>query len=469
MRRVRFGIRSGARCAAAATIVACLSMLALDATRVAVAADGPAAAPDAESPAPGGFASFLSDKGIDRAGRTVIEEAKSWDDAVQQAAVRVLLRMAAPAELVSRWRAAAVEFGAAAPAVSDQLVAVRGRAVFVAPHPLTAEQRELAAGRTHIDVVRIVDAAGAAVDVLVLQAPKAWARGRAIDEPAAAFGLPLSTTVGPRPADVPEWPASVPALVMAAPAVSWLPETPLGKLGMDYALFDSVADGRKLEPGDTQAFFAMLAAAAKAPDVPAGKPTDIVPLIDPAQKWFATHRGDEVVIAGMARKATRITIDDPVHREQAGTDHYWELFVFVPTPPLSVNGRVEDDFPVVCCVRDLPPGLPTGDQISESVVVSGFALKRYGYPLADAVIGDDVRKGARLETPLVLAHRAIWRPRPSTVPASDALFGIFAALAALVAIALGWGAWSMRRDAKQAEARARADMPERLTLPGGRD
>lgn len=419
--------------------------------------------------AEGGFTAFLSDKGIDRAGRGSIERATAWDDAVQQAVVRVLLRLAAPAELVSQWRADAVAFGAAPPAVDDRLVAVRGRAVFVAPRRLTREQQELAAGRTHFDVVRIVDAAGAAVDVLVLQAPKSWPRGRAIDEPAIAFGLPLSTTIRPEPADAAGSPATAPVLLVAAPAVSWVPDTPLGRLGMDYALFDTVVDGRKLEPGDTQAFFAMLAAAAKAAEAPPGKPTDIVPLIDPAQKWFASHRGDEVVIAGMARKATRITIDDPVHRGQAGTDHYWELFVFVPTPPLNVNGRIENDFPVVCCVRELPPGMPTGDQISEPVVVPGFALKRYGYPLADAVIGDDVRKGERLETPLVLARRAIWRPLPSTRGASDALFGIFAVLGGLVAAALAWGAWSMRRDAREAEARARAEMPKTFTLPGDRD
>ncbi|MFM7108471.1 MAG: hypothetical protein ACKOZU_07725 [Planctomycetaceae bacterium] len=460
------GIRSIARAASA-----CLAALALAAAGVAPAADEPADAPagTAAAAAEGGFAAFLADKGIDRAGRAAIEEATVWSDAVQQAAVRVLLRLAAPAELVARWRVDAVEFGAAPPAVDDRLVAVRGRAVFVAPHPLTPEQRDLAAGRTHFDVVRIVDAAGAAVEVLVLEAPKAWARGRAIDEPAVAFGLPLSTKIRPGPADAAESSGDAPALLVAAPAVSWIPATPLGKLGMDYALFDTVADGRRLEPGDTQAFFAMLAAAAQAPEAPAGKPTDIVPLIDPTQKWFASHRGDEVVIAGMARRATRISIDDPVHRSQAGTDHYWELFVFVPTPPLSVNGSVEDDFPVVCCVRELPPGMPTGDQISESVVVPGFALKRYGYPLADAVIGDDVRKGQRLETPLVLARRAIWRQPPSTRGASDALFGIFAALAALVAVALAWGSWSMRRDARRAEARARAELPERIDIPGGRD
>ena len=420
------------------------------------AADEPAAAP---------LASFLSEKGIDRAGRATIESATAWDDAVQRAAVRVLLRLSAPAELAARWRADAVALGAAAPAVDDRLVEVRGRAVFVAPQPLTDEQRELAAGREHFDVVRIVDTAGTAADVLVPKAPAGWARGRPIDEPAAAYGLPLSTGVGPRPEG---WPPGAPALVVAATAVSWFPATPLGTLGMDYALFDTVADGRRLEPGDSDAFFAMLAACAEAPVAQPGKPTDIVPLIDGRQKWFATHRGDEVVIAGIVRRATRIAIDEPARRAQLGADHYWELFVFVRTPPLDVDGTPQDSFPVVCCVRELPAGMPTGDQISESVVVPGFALKRYAYPLADAVIGDTVRKDERRVTPLVIGRRAVWQQRPSTQGASNLLFAVFASLAGLVALALAWGGWAMRRDARLAEARARAELPDTFTLPGDR-
>lgn len=409
----------------------------------------------ADEPAAGGLQQFLAERGIDRAGRRPIEEAPAWDDAAQQTAVRVLLRLAPPAELVARWQADAIDFTSAPPAVDDRLVVVRGRAVRAAPQPLTAEQRELAAGRYHVDLVRIVDAAGTAVDVLVPAAPRGWPRDRPIDEPTTACGLPLTTAAGPRPADWPEGPA---ALLLAAPRLSWTPSTALGALGMDYALFDTVADGRPLEPGDSAAFFAMLAAVGGMPDAPSGRPTEILPLIDPARKWFATHRGDEVTIAGTARRATRIAIDEPARRAEVGADHYWELFVFVPTPPLDVDGTLQDSFPVVCCVRELPAGMPTGDGISEAVVVTGFALKRYAYPLADAVIGAEVRRGQRRETPLVIGRRAAWEPRRG---ASDLFFTVFAALAALVAATLAWGAGSMRRDT----ARARATLPDTFALP----
>jgi len=425
-----------------------------------------ATAPVGVADAAGGLREFLAEKGIDRAGRRALEESAAWDDDVQQEAVRVLLRLAAPAELAARWRADAVDFAAAPPAVDDRLVAVRGRAVFAAPQPLTSAQRQLAAGRDHVDVVRVIDTSGTSVDVLLLAAPRGWERGRPLDEPTTVFGLPLSTAAGPRPAGWPEDPA---ALVVAAPGVSWIPATPLGALGMDYTLFDTVVDGRALEPGDAAAFFAMLAACGGMPDTPPGKPTDMLPLIDPAQRWFAAHRGDEVVVAGTVRRATRIAIDEPARRAEVGADHYWELFVFVPTPPLSVDGTLQDSFPVVCCVREVPTGMPTGDGISEDVVVKGFALKRYAYPLAGAVVGDEVRQGQRRETPLVVGRRAAWRPRPATAAAGDVLFTVFAVIAAFVAAALAWGAWSMARDARRFEARARAALPDTFALPPERE
>ena len=96
---------------------------------------------------------------------------------------------------------------------------------------------------------------------------------------------------------------------------------------MDYATFATVADGRPLVAGDTEAFYGMLAAAGRADSqalaAAATGITYIIPLIDPAEKWFATHRGDLVTIEGIARRATRIAIDDPAWRQQVGADHYW--------------------------------------------------------------------------------------------------------------------------------------------------
>jgi hypothetical protein len=116
--------------------------------------------------------------------------------------------------------------------------------------------------------------------------------------------------------------------------------------------------------------------------------------------------------------------------------------------------------------------MPTGDSISEGVRIDGFALKRYGYPLADVSIissqGDREEKGKRRETALLVARRAEWRKPPSTVETSGVLSWIFAGLGAAVAAAVLYGVWASNRAARRAEAQARSELPDRIELPGDR-
>ena len=454
-------------------------MIAVALVPSAVHAD-PAPGSDAASSAPAGslqsFETFLGERGIDRASRAVLEKVGPWDDEKQKAAIRVLARLGAPAGLALRWRREAADIAAADVTVGDRLVRIRGRATFVAPIQLPPDQADLA-GRPALDLVRVVDAAGTAVDVLTSRCPAAWPRWKPVDEPAVVIGLPLSTVAGPRPADPPAdgsaWPEPPAAALLAASSVAWEPDTPLGGLGMDYGLFDTVVDGGRLQPGDTEAFYGLLAAVGRAAagqiEAAAGPSTDIVPLINPAVKWFATNRGSPVSIAGTARKATRIAIDEPFRREQVGADHYWEVFVFVDTPPLMVDGREQDTYPVVCCVRSLPAGMPTGDAMSERVTISGFALKRYGYPLADVTIissqGDETERGRRMETPLVVGRAALWQPAAAPAREGGLLFWVFGGLAAAVLALLALRNWSVTRQVRRDEAAARAQLPERFELP----
>jgi len=420
-----------------------------------------------------GFAKFLSEREIDRERRRVLEEPGPWDDARQKEVIRVLKRLAAPAALEVPWR-----MGATAPAspaaVEDRLVRVAGRATFVGVQRLTEEQAVLA-DRPALDVVRIVTADGGTVDAVVPAAPQAWSRWRPIDEPAFLVGLPLSTVTapvpGPPPADAAAWPGDAATLLVAATGIGFEPPTPLGRLGMDYGLFESVVDNAKLVPGDTAAFYAMLAAAGRAApgviEAAAGGPADILPIIDPAQEWFASHRGDPVTITGVARRAVRIAIDEDWRRRQVGADHYWELYVFVNTPLLAVNDRRQDDYPIVCVVRELPAGFPTGDSIGERVTVSGFALKRYLYPLPDLDIassqGDRKTRGQKMATPLLIGRTLAWTPEPSLAGATSTLSWIFTGLAAAVGLALVYGLWSMNRQGGR-----RTDLPERIDLPEDR-
>lgn len=409
---------------------------------------------------------YLATWKIDRQSRAVLEAPGAWSDAKQEAALRVLARLArAPAALAEQWAGNAASVDELAPdaRVQDRLVRIAGRAVLVTAVPLPAGQAELA-GRKELDVVRIVTAAGTAVDVIADHVPRAWPRGRPIDEKATTVGLPLATDGGPGSSTTGS------GLVVAAARVAWEPATQLGGLGMDYGLFDTVEDGQKLVAGDTEAFYATLDAAGRVEpaEPPPGPVHDVVSLIDPGQRWIESHRGEPVTIEGVARRATRIAVDDPRRRQQLGTDHYWELFVFVPTPLIKVNERLQQDYPIVCCVRSLPPGMPTGQRIGERVRVSGFAFKRYGYPLQDLRItssqGDEVQKDQRRETALLIGRQPAWLPAPNPANATNVLGWAFLGLAAVVGLALAFAAWSFSRDSRRHDRSTRGGLPDRIDL-----
>jgi hypothetical protein len=459
------------------------TLLALVVCAVVAQPGGTGAAQDVDDRS---LAAFLTGRQIDRAQRHVLEEAGGWSDGKQDILIRVLARLAAPAPLVAGWAADAVAFAPDDTSVADRLVRIRGRAVFVAPLVLSAEQATLA-DRPTFDLVRLRvpvagNTEGIPITVVIPAAPRPWKTWQPIDEPAEVLALPLAAggagvpAAGAPPAGGVPFPEAPPVLLGAASGIAWQPDTPLGTLGMNYALFDTVVDGGRLLPGDADAFYGMLAAAGRttpaniaAAALPGGGATDIVPLIDPAEKWFARHRGDPVTIAGVARKATRIAIDEPFRRQQVGADHYWEVFVFVETPPLVVDGRDQDSYPVVCCVRSLPAGMPTGDQIAEQVRIPGFALKRYGYPLADVTIissqGDEVDRDRRMETPLVIGPAVVWEPAPAVARGTGLLMWTVAALAAALLAALLLRNLAFNRQARRDAAAARAALPEKFQLP----
>ena len=412
---------------------------------------------------------------IDRGSRAVLEEPSDWSPAKQEVALRVLARLSRlPTNLTAAWTADTVDVGSldAGQRVSDLLVRVAGRAKFVMTVPLEEAEAELA-DRQQLLVVRVEAENGLAVDVLADHVPKPWALGAPIDEPTTVIGLPLAEGPGPAAKAGSDWPKTPAALLLAAASVGWLPPTPLGTLGMDYSLFDSVVDGQKLVAGDTEAFYATLAAAGRATQAgiesAAGQPGDIVPLINPGSDWFASHRGAPVTIQGVARRATRIEVDDPLRRQQIGADHYWELYVFVPTPLIKINDRLQEDYPIVCCVRLLSKGMPTGEQIGERVRVSGFAFKRYGYPLPDVQIsssqGEKQQLGQRQETALLIGKQAVWQPPPSPTTEVNSLGWIFLALVGAVGLALAAAAWSFARDSRRHDQQARKNLPDTIELP----
>jgi hypothetical protein len=108
--------------------------------------------------------------------------------------------------------------------------------------------------------------------------------------------------------------------------------------------------------------------------------------------------------------------------------------------------------------------MPTGQNINERVRVSGFAMKRYAYPLPK-LQGQGEKPERRQETPLVIGRRAVWVPEPSTAGATSLLGWIFAGLAAVIGLLLAFGAWRSARDTRRRERRERDALPDRIELP----
>lgn len=418
---------------------------------------------------------YLESFALDREARELLDRPGSWDDDRTNLAIRTLARITlAPPEFAVRWSADAVAEEDIADPPEDRHVRITGTAELVAPVDLPVGVMLGGNGRdstprTRVDLVRVRSSRGAVVDVLTPSAPRAWPRGRAFAERALVIGLPVAAGAGPRPEWDGEgmpagWPAEPPSLLVVATRVAWQRDDLAGRGGMDAGLFDTVTDGVKLTSGDADAFFGLLAAAGRtdpgALAEVAGRPRPILPLIDPARHWFADHRGEPVAIEGTALRATRVEIDDPVRRRQTGIDHYWEVFVSVATPPIEVEGKVMDRYPVVCCLRALPEGMPTGTSIAEPVRVAAFAFKSYAWPLPSA---DGTPR--RREAPLLVGGD-VSRMRPAASPRGGVLEWMLTGLAAVIALGFGAAWWMARREARQRDRRRRASLPDRLSPPG---
>ena len=120
-------------------------------------------------------------------------------------------------------------------------------------------------------------------------------------------------------------------------------------------------------------------------------------------------------------------------------------------------------------MRTLPEGMPTGQEIGERVRVSGFALKRYGYPLPDVKIsssqGNEEQKGQRQETALLVGREAGWLPAPSPTKEVNTLGWVFLSIASVIGLALALAAWSFARDTRRRDRQARGKLPDRIELP----
>ena len=162
-------------------------------------------------------------------------------------------------------------------------------------------------------------------------------------------------------------------------------DSPLGKLGMDCALFEGIRDDTAMTAADHEAFYRLLILARNA------DPADLrreAERLDPASQglpalfpgtmypWSpAAERGRLVTLSGIARRVVRVPIDERAVVSRLGADHYFEI-------DLAADDSRSN--PLVFCTLDLPEGMAPFGPVSdgERVEVTGFFLKNWQYPTA---------------------------------------------------------------------------------------
>jgi hypothetical protein len=238
--------------------------------------------------------------------------------------------------------------------------------------------------------------------------------------------------------------ADPPRMVLAARRMEWHLDTPLGRLGMDYGLFERVRNNRELTASEHEAFYSLLSAVgrADASSLDAQAQSDLdrlkklnrkyvieVPLFN--QPEFQTGR--LVVLVGVARRVTRIAVDEPEVHERFGLDHYFEIEAFT-------EGSQQN--PIVFCVRSLPQGMPVGADVAEPVRIAGFFMKKWAYdtPALESPDGDPVQE--RL-APLIIGKEPSWFPREPLTRGRAGWFG--GAVFALLVAGFAWIAWRLHR------------------------
>jgi hypothetical protein len=247
----------------------------------------------------------------------------------------------------------------------------------------------------------------------------------------------------------PESDAGKSELYLAADRIAWHPDTPLGKLGMDYGLFDTVEQQHPITNQDRECFYQMLAAAGRAPaqeltPVSADSASQLGPLMREPQ----AHVGETYSFRGVARHVVKIHISDSDTVARLGFDHYFELVVFLDLAGvLEVAGQKVGSYPVVYCVRELPQGMPMGDQIGEVVRAGGFMFKKWPYTTE---MTEAKRPGLRMTSPLLIGKTVVWERREKAQPLVGPVAG-GTMIAVIVAVAFfAW--WFSRRERRAREA-----------------
>ncbi len=318
-----------------------------------------------------------------------------------------------------------------------QFVRLSGRVRRLQSHTLPAADAERLEMPRYYECDLVLDNNAGTATVLTPRVPQSWLAeidSKAIDEPATVAGLfiQLLPADGDRPHVL---------LVAQQVAADSFGRSALATLGMDVGLLDGIRNHQGILGSERDAFYQLLAAMdnvgvnqlirfagqnldaiaqaweadLNAADVPrrqlaqdvkrraADGRYSIAPLFNDADRQI----GQLLVVDGIARRIVRVDAsagseaDGPNDvARRLGIDHYYEMEVFTDD---------SQNRPLVFCVRELPEGMTTGDDLREPVRVAGFFFKSWRYRTRDAGQRDDKLTeadalGKRLIAPLVIGR-----------------------------------------------------------------
>jgi hypothetical protein len=379
-----------------------------------------------------------------------------------------------------------------------EIVQFTARAVKFERHELTAEQ----AARFEMPAyytcdVEVADGGGHAV-VIAPQLPRRWTQIQPLAETVRVSGMFVKQLPGGSDGSGQDKPANL----FVAKRATWHPTAPrepavslgmsvLGSLGMDVGLLDEVRSHGRFYADDTAAFYEMLDAAGRIganqlirfansnldvvrrnweqealtarDEMRRELGTEVVRLAKEGRYSFALLYNDAkrqigqlVVFDGTARRVLRVDVGsrgkDGAPNDVArrfGIDHYYEMHVFTDD---------SQNYPLVCCMRELPAGLAVGDDLHVPVRVAGFFFKDWLYTTRgtrDLSTGElDLRNGKRQHAPLLVGRAPVLLQLEESSGMVQLVGG------GLFLLALGgiWAAawWLSREDRRVAERRREA-------------
>lgn len=281
--------------------------------------------------------------------------------------------------------------------------------------------------------------------------PKGWGNdgSKGIGETAEGIGILLEKYDDP---------------ILAAPRVGSAGGSgPLGRLGYDTSLFDTVsarsiselaqAGGNRqellrqfrLNPSDRLPFYGLLT---KTAELPAGTlkeaaKTETVSTVDLFNHPSETQ-GIPVTLTGHLRRAQKVLVTDGEISALYGIDHYYELYLFTAE---------SQDYPILFCVPELPiseSGKPmpvgSGEGYREEVTLTGFLYKPWAYridpanaQLAPGFLESDRETGKHwIAVPLMIGTDGVWNAEASDSahPFSDGVFWLLGGFFFLVLLYL---------------------------------